>query len=89
MALKEWATIVGDGNLSLADKERLLMAFHAKHNDKIHTHLLAHGSLFGCALKHRNIKKIATQGWLMLAVVPVHSRNAAIEVIRSAARNFA
>ena len=89
MALREWASIVRDVNLSLADKERLLLAFHATNNHKFHTHLLAHGALLGCALKNRNIKKTLTQSWLTAAVIPVHSRSAAIGFIRTVVRNFA
>lgn len=89
MAVREWASIVGDSNLSLADKERLLLAFHATNNHKFHTHLLAHGALLGCAIKNRSIKKTLTQGWLTAAVIPVHSRAAALGVIRGAVRNFA
>ena len=86
MALKEWVSIIGDANLSISDKERLLLAFHAKNNHRIHMHLLAHGSLLGCAIKHRNIKKSLMQGWLTAAVIPVHSRAAAMRFIRSVIR---
>ena len=89
MALREWASIVGDSNLSLADKERLLLAFHATNNHKVHTHFLAHGALLGCAIKNRNVKKTLTQIWLTAAVIPVHSRSVAIGFIRDAVRNFA
>ena len=89
MALKEWLAIVADRNLALEDKERLLLGFHAKHNHRIHTHLLAHGSLLGCAIKSRSFKKIATQGWLTAAVIPVHSRDGAMTIIRNAVRSFA
>ena len=89
MALREWASIVVDSNLSLADKERLLLAFHATNNHKFHTHLLAHGALLGCAIKNRSVKKTLTQGWLTAAVIPVHSRSVAIGFIRAAVRSFA
>ena len=89
MALKEWTSIVGDANLSVSDKERLLLIFHAQNNHRIHTHLLAHGSLLGCAVKDRNVKKILTQAWLTAAVIPVHSRAVVIRFIRGAARSLA
>ena len=89
MALKEWASIVGDANLSVSDKERLLLIFHAKNNHRIHTHLLAHGSLLGCAIKDRNAEKTLRQAWLTAAVIPVHSRALAIRFIRGAVRNLA
>ncbi len=89
MALKDWIAIVRDGNLSLVDKERLLLDFHANYNHRVHTHLLAHGALLGCAIKHRNVKKSITQGWLTVAVIPVHSKNLAIRLIRTSARKTA
>ena len=64
MALTEWTSIVGDGIYLSQDKESLLLEFHAKNNHRIHTHLLAHGSLLACAIKRRNVPKILTQAWL-------------------------
>ncbi len=72
---------------SLEELEHALLMFHGQHNGRIHTHWLAHGSLFGCAVLQRSPKKIATQGWLWCAVVPVHSRNKLLYVIRGAVRN--
>lgn len=89
MGLKEWKSIVWDRNLSLEDKERLLLIFHQKNNHRCHTHLLAHGSLFICAIKRRDTQKILTQGWLAMAVVPVHTRTILIRLIRDGARNLA
>ena len=89
MALKEWLAIVADRNLALEDKERLLLDYHVQHNHRVHTHLLAHGSLLGCAIKSRSLKKIATQGWLTAAVIPVHSRDGMMTIIRIAVRSFA
>ena len=89
MALTEWTSIVLDRNLSLEDKERLLLTFHQKHNHRCHTHLLAHTSLFACAIKRRGTQNIFTQGWLTLAVVPVHTRVVLFRFIRDVARNLA
>ena len=86
MALTEWTSIVLD-EISLEDK-RLLLTFHQKHNHRCHTHLLAHTSLFACAIKRRDTQ-ISTQGWLALAVVPVHTRGVLFRFIRDVARNLA
>ena len=89
MALKEWTSIIWDRDLSFEDKERLLLIFHQKNNHKCHTHLLAHGSLFACAIKRRDPQEILTQGWLTIAVVPVHTRVKLIRLIRDVSRNLA
>lgn len=87
--IEEWLAIVRDTNLSRADKERRMLQFHACNNHRISTHLLAHCALCGLAMKDRQLKKIATQGWLAFAVIPVHSRNCALRVIRGAVQNLA
>ena len=87
MALTEWTSIVLDRNLLLEDKERLLLVFHRDYNHRCHTHLLAHGSLLACAIKRRDTQKILTQGWLALAVVPVHTRIVLFRFIRGVAQN--
>ena len=89
MAVREWTSIVLDRSLSFEDKERLLLAFHQKHNHRCHTHLLAHSSLFACAIKRRDTQNILTQGWLTLAVVPIHTRDILFRFIRDDAQNLA
>lgn len=89
MALTEWTSIVLDRNLSFEDKERMLLEFHQNYNNRCHTHLLAHGSLFACAIKRRDTQRILTQGWLAMAVVPVHTRDVLFRFIRDVARNLA
>lgn len=89
MALKEWTSIIWDRNLSLEDKERLLWIFHQQNNHRFHTHLLAHGSLFACAIKRRDPQAVLIQGWLTMAVVPVHTRVTLIRFIRDVARSLA
>ena len=89
MALTEWTSIVLDRNLSLEDKERFLFVFHQNHNNRVHTHLLAHGSLCACAIKRRDTQKVFIQGWLAMAVIPVHTRSMLLRFIRDAARNLA
>lgn len=88
MALTEWTSIVLDRNLSLEDKERFLLVFHQNYNHRCHTHLLAHGSLFVCAIKQRDTQKMLTQGWLAMAVVPVHTRSRLFRIIRDVAQSL-
>ena len=85
--IEEWVSIVRDSSLSRVDKERRMLQFHARNNHRISTHLLAHGALFGLAIKNREPKKSATQGWLMIAVIPVHSRNYVMRIIRDAVQS--
>ena len=87
--IEEWVSIVRDSNLSRVDKERRMLKFHACNNHQISTHFLAHSALFGLAIKNRELKKSATQGWLMIAVIPVHSRNRAMRIIRDAFQSLA
>ena len=89
MALTEWTSIVLDKNLSLEDKERFLFVFHQNYSNRFHTHLLAHGSLCVCAIKRRDTQKILIQGWLAMAVIPVHARSMLLQLIRDAARSLA
>ena len=49
-----------------------LKAFHAKHNHKVHWHLLAHSGLCAMEMLRCNPIGVVNQGWLTLAVVPVH-----------------
>lgn len=60
---------------STSDLEQRLLLFHAQNNQHVVSHWLAHASLFGCACKQRQVKKMLTQGWLWTAVIPVHTRN--------------
>jgi len=85
--IEEWISIVRDSSLSKVDKERRMLQFHADNNHRISTHLLAHGALFGLAITNREFKKIATQGWLMIAVIPVHSRTRVMRIIRGVVQN--
>ena len=87
MAVTEWTSIVLDKNLSWEEKERLLMIFHQKNNHRCHTHLMAHSALFACAIKQRNTQNILLQGWLSMAVIPVHTRSFLFRFIRDVARN--
>jgi len=89
MALTEWTAIVRDKNLSSEDKERFLLEFHGNYNHRCHTHLLAHCSLFACAIKRRDTTKILKQGWLTMAVVPVHTKIVMFRFIRDVAQNLA
>ena len=72
---------------SLEELEQSLLVFHDQYNCHIKTHWLAHASLFGCAFIEGSPKKIATQGWLWCAVIPVHSRNKLCCIIRDVVRN--
>ena len=89
MAVNSWMKIWLDWqqHRSLEELEHSLLMFHGEHNDRFTTHWLAHGSLFGCAVMQKSPKKIATQGWLWCAVLPVHSRNKLFQVIRDVVQN--
>jgi hypothetical protein len=47
--------------------------FHARNNQNISKHLLAHGVLLVVSIRERKLKELATQAWLFSAVIPVHT----------------
>ena len=88
MAIREWMAIVRMDKRSLFECEKKMMEYHGRNNHRFHTHFLSHTGLLYCAVRNRNIKKIATQGWLTVAVLPVHTKNFGRDVIRGVVRNL-
>jgi hypothetical protein len=55
------------------EAKRYWQNFHARKNQRISTHLVAHGALLAISIRAVNLKEIATQTWLFSAVIPVHA----------------
>ena len=47
--------------------------FHARNNQNISKHLIAHCALLVVSIRERKLKELATQTWLFSAVIPVHA----------------
>jgi hypothetical protein len=56
-----------------AKAKKYWQAFHARNNQNISKHLLAHGALLVVSIRERKLKELATQTWLFSAVIPVHT----------------
>ena len=74
MALRQWIAILRSAS-SIPELSKALQDFHDQHNQQIRWHVLSHASLLGCAIMEKDVKKIGTQGWLCVAVIPVSIRD--------------
>ena len=55
------------------EAKRYWQNFHARKNQRMSTHLMAHGALLAVSIRVVNLKEIVTQTWLFSAVIPVHA----------------